>query len=325
MTSMSAFDPDSQWQERPLPWHETAFKKLVDARARNRLPHALLLTGVPGIGMEVFAAALAARLLCRADAATVTACGECEGCTVARGGGHGDYRWLQPEEGKRALGVDAVRSAIEFIQMTAAYGNTKVLVVSPASAMTTQAANALLKTLEEPAGDSVVLLVTSRPGDLPATVRSRCQTSVLPAPSRTEALTWLTTQLDADGDALGATLDSLDGRVLDALRLAGSDTVEQRRRLASDLSELLTGRESAVSVAGRWTSCDTEEFLELGLHTIKSCLDHADGESMRRSRAVFPLYEDGLRWLAAVRNGVNLGRDPVVLEFCQRAEGVLQR
>lgn len=322
---MNEFDPDGRWQPGPLPWHEAAFHTLVAAHARDRLPHALLITGMPGIGKEVFAAALAARLLCRADPGSVHSCGECEGCTVAQGGGHGDYRWLQPEEGKRALGVDAVRGAIEFIQMTAAYGDTKVLVVSPASAMTTQAANALLKTLEEPAGNSVLLLVTSRPGDLPATVRSRCQTTVLPAPSRQVAVDWLTTRLDMDGETLGATLDSFDGRVLDALRLAGSETVKLRQQLASELMDLLAGRESAVSLVTRWASCDTEEFLELGLHTIKSCLSQADGYSLRAARAGFSLYEDGLRWLSAVRNGVNLGRDPVMLEFCQRAEGMLAR
>ena len=86
-----------------------------------------------------------------------------------------DLHWLYPEEDKETISVDQVRDVIETFTLTAHRGGAKVAIVEPAEAMTTAAANALLKTLEEPTAGSYLLLVSHQPGRLPATVRSRCQ------------------------------------------------------------------------------------------------------------------------------------------------------
>jgi DNA polymerase-3 subunit delta' len=95
-------------------------------------------------------------------------------------GTHGDFRWVATLEGKSSIGVDQVRVACEFVSKTAGYGTLKVLVVEEADKLTTAAANALLKTLEEPQGDTLIILMSRRPWLLPATVRSRCQSRKLP-------------------------------------------------------------------------------------------------------------------------------------------------
>ena len=126
-----------------------------------------------------------------------------------KAGSHGDFRWLAPEEGKRAIGIDAVRAAVGFVQKTAAYGTRKVLLIEPAEAMTAQAANALLKTLEEPPGSSVILLVSSQAGALIATVRSRCQSIVVAPPGPDQAQEWLMAEANCAPDQASQALTLL--------------------------------------------------------------------------------------------------------------------
>jgi DNA polymerase-3 subunit delta' len=177
-----------------LPWLEPAFDRFENARMREQLGHAWLLTGPAGMGKINFALALAARLLGRTERPALLAAGPALAATRERhapADRHPDLHWLHPEEDKDSISVDQVRAVIEALGLTAHQGATKVVVIEPAEAMTTAAANALLKTLEEPTADSYLLLVSHRPGRLPATVRSRCQQIKLPAPSAEQIAAWL--------------------------------------------------------------------------------------------------------------------------------------
>ncbi len=318
---MQTFDPHGIWQEQPLPWQSQAFSRLVQMLHDGRLPHALLLTGAKGSGKSVFAGALAAAVLCRQQGAT--ACGSCEGCALAAGGGHGDFRWLAPEEGKRAIGIDQVRQAIRFVQQTAGYGDSKVLVVSPAEAMTTAAANALLKTLEEPAGSSHLLLVSHRPGDLPATVRSRCQSIVLPAPDRESACAWLEQGLEATSSRCLDALEATNDRVLEAYDLLLGEGIDNRLLLRSTLGDLMKGRIGASGAATALTKFDVELVLETGAALLASWLRVQGRDSLRVHARAFDSLMQLQRWLAATRRGVNLGRDMLLGEMCRGLERIV--
>ena len=104
---------------------------------------------------------------------------------------HPDLHWLHPEEDKETISVDQVRDVIDIFTLTAHRGGAKVAIVEPAEALTTAAANALLKTLEEPSPGSYLLLLSHQPGRLAATVRSRCQHLALRAPATERVATWL--------------------------------------------------------------------------------------------------------------------------------------
>ena len=184
------------------PWQSDDFQKL--GQRAERLPHALLLRGVGGIGKGVFAQMLAQGLLCERPPAPLKACGACEACHWFEGGNHPDFRLLQPEtaEGtddtdgaekkkKRDISVAQIRSLGDFIHISAHRRGSKVVLIKPAEAMNVNAANALLKSLEEPPPATHFLLVADRPHLLPATVRSRCQQIALTPPTRQQALAWL--------------------------------------------------------------------------------------------------------------------------------------
>ncbi len=246
----------------PLPWQYLAWESLL-TRADDRLPHGLLLVGEAGIGKRKFADAFAAFLLCSAPSGQpVQACGRCKSCLLIAAGSHPDLMVVVPEamrvgedeesskkkKPSREIRIDEVRTLIGFAAQTAQFGGRRVVIIDPATAMNTNAANALLKTLEEPGEGTVLLLVCDRPATLPATIRSRCQLLPLPVPAPTQAQAWLA---DTLGDAKqAAVLLAAAGNPLRALALAEEgEWLGQRRELAGLLVGVLTGEASAVRFA----------------------------------------------------------------------------
>ena len=189
----------------PMPWQTAAVTELLSRR--DHWPHAMLVTGPPGIGKRVLAQWLARALLCEAPGAGGAPCGACPGCRYAVAGQHPDLRILEPvditDEGAKPvewIGVDRIRALTRWAELTSHRGGAKVALIDPAERMNVPAANALLKTLEEPPANTFFMLVSHQPGRLPATIVSRCQWIAAPRPTRAQGRDWLAVQgvLDAD-------------------------------------------------------------------------------------------------------------------------------
>jgi DNA polymerase-3 subunit delta' len=213
------------------PWHETMARAWL-AR-RDRWPHALLLTGSEGIGKRDLALVLAQALLCEAPRADGFACGACPGCGYVAAGAHPDLRRVEPftvddDEVKPldAIPVGHVRALGRFVQVTAHRRVAKVAIVAPAERLNIEAANALLKTLEEPPAGTYLILVAHQPGRLPATIASRCVRLALPTPDAQQALAWLEGQGVAAPSSL---LAQAGGAPLLALTLAQPALQSERR------------------------------------------------------------------------------------------------
>jgi DNA polymerase-3 subunit delta' len=189
-----------------MPWHETALGRLLGDR--ERLAHAFLVHGPEGIGKLAFAEAAAQALLCERPGAAGAACGACPGCTWFVQGNHPDFRRLapaQPEETDEAgegrekkasaqSDVKQVRDLEDFINLTSHRGGARLVLIHPAEALNPSAANALLKSLEEPPPQTYFLLVAHRWHYLLPTIRSRCRLVALALPEPAAALAWLTEQ-----------------------------------------------------------------------------------------------------------------------------------
>ncbi|HNF64555.1 MAG TPA: DNA polymerase III subunit delta', partial [Plasticicumulans sp.] len=158
------------------PWLRGIWAQLAPALAAGRLPHALLLAGPEGLGKMAFAQALGEALLCESQRPDHHACGHCRACRLLAAGSHPDLHVVVPAEEGKAIRVDAIRELIGFAALTPQFGGRRVLRLAPAELLNVNAANALLKTLEEPAPGSHLILVSARPARLLPTVRSRCQT-----------------------------------------------------------------------------------------------------------------------------------------------------
>ncbi len=173
---------------------------------KSRLAHALLIKGQRGIGKQGFGLALAQALLCEASQADARACGQCHACTWFANDTHPDFRLLAPatetteaeiEEGARKvkaspwISIDQVRELHDFINVSSHRGGRKVILVDPAEALNVNAANALLKSLEEPPALTHFILISHRPHRLPRTIVSRCRQLDLRPPDAATALAWL--------------------------------------------------------------------------------------------------------------------------------------
>ncbi len=232
----------------------------MQRKAVGRLPHALLCCGPSGLGKQVFAERLAQALLCHSPGPDGSPCGLCRSCHLFLGGSHPDYIQVKPAEAGKPIKVDQVRELAVFMGYTSSGSSYKIALLNPAERMNVNAANSLLKTLEEPPAGSLLLLVTATPARLPATVRSRCQKLVLQAPTPREAMAWLASV--GVGSTDPALLLSLSGGApLLARAYAETDCLARRRELLSSYTEVMTGKADPVTAAELWVKGNMTENL----------------------------------------------------------------
>ena len=232
------------------PWLQQTADELDHLRERAELPHALLLHGPAGLGRRHLALWLATRALGTAEPAAKLAADPEAGMALAEELLHPDLMVAQPPPDKSTLPVDAVRQLIEFLQLTAHQGVGKAAVVAPAEAMSHAAANSLLKTLEEPPAGSLIVLVATAPGRLPATVVSRCHRVRIALPSPGSVEPWLT-QAAGQADWPGL-LALAGGAPLTAMRLHESGFGAEASRLEDEFAALAKAEADPVAVARRW-------------------------------------------------------------------------
>lgn len=243
-----------------LPWQVPQWQRIAAMQAAGRLPHALLLRGPEGVGKQHFARRLVSAMLCERTEFAQRPCGTCRGCRLIAAHTHPDLHALAPPEGKQQIGIDQVRGLIERIGLTPQYGGRKAVVVAPAERMTRAAANTLLKTLEEPPGDALFVLVAHRAGALPATIRSRCQMVDFPLPDPDAASSWLARELESHEGAETA-LRLAHGAPLSARRLAVDGLLGGREAILVDLERLLGGDGDPIASAERWRDAGPTDSL----------------------------------------------------------------
>lgn len=231
----------------PLPWHTTAWQRLAQGHARGQIAHALLIHGEGGLHKVQLGREIAQGLLCERPLAA-RGCGQCRSCELYLAGNHPDWVEVHPVESAQ-IRIDQIRELSARLAMRPQIARCQVALLWPAEAMNVASANALLKTLEEPAGDTHLLLLAERIGRLPATIRSRCQRLPLVA------------HLDEATVAAVASMAGVDAaRALAALRFSGGDPESALQALQPEqwnaiatlvqrLTELARGRGDASSFA----------------------------------------------------------------------------
>jgi DNA polymerase-3 subunit delta' len=228
------------------PWLQDATRQFKQQLLAGRQPHAVLLSGQAGIGKLHLAKEMAVALLCLSPLAESSegaglACGQCRSCKLFAGGAHPDYRFMsfirkeKSEELRTVIIIDQVRELISSMQLTNGLSPRKVALIHPAEAMNRNAANAILKTLEEPAGEVVLLLVSNDASRLPATIRSRCQSLHLRPPVASEALDWLQQHSRVGKKDAALALQAAAGSPLQAAMLLQQGRVDEFRQLLESL------------------------------------------------------------------------------------------
>ena len=281
--------------ERRLPWSDAAWAQLPPLAARG--VHAVLLHGQRGVGKTSLALDFGEALLCASPLADGHRCGRCEECRLTRTHSHPDLRWLLPQtladrllpqpeadegdgdsaeagegEGKapkasREIRVDQVRALADFLGIAAFRGGWRVVLVSPAEAMNTFTANALLKMLEEPPPRTMFVLVAHALDEVLPTIRSRCVLLQVPVPDVAAAAHWLAGQGVAEP---AAALALASGAPLAAL--AGSkaaDTAALYRLL--EAGPALTAAQIVAVIGRDLTLPPTLRLLQCWAFDLLSC------------------------------------------------------
>jgi len=228
------------------PWLEALAAEFAERLRGGRMAHAVLLSGPAGLGKVELARDFIASLLCLEE--TYPACGACRSCQLLRSGAHPEGHILtfeqhpKKDELRKELVVDQVRRLTAALQLTNTVSRRKAALVYPAESMNASAANALLKTLEEPPGDTVLMLIAHNPSRLPATVRSRCQGLYARLPDPELAVPWLVQASGSSGQAAQLALEAAAGSPLRALRMLEEDAVGPFQALTETLDSLREGR-----------------------------------------------------------------------------------
>ena len=283
------------------PWLSGHWSFFMQRLESDRLAHAVIIEGPAGSGKTTLAGAMVAKLLCRED--QPQACGHCRSCQLLAGGAHPDCFDLQPEEGSEVIKVEQVRSLISSLDLTTSISERKVAYIYPAECMNAAAANALLKSLEEPTGNTILILVSNNPGSLPVTIRSRCQAISVNQPDNQPVLDWLVDSSGKSKDVASAALQAAGGSPLRAQRYLESPGLDAYEKVREGLAILL-GKPGSVSMV-------SAKLNELNPGDLWRWLSMCTGDVIKCSMADLPL-----KWLPA---NISL-HDKTLLQLQQQAD-----
>lgn len=251
------------------PWQQQQWQFLLSQRRQNRLPHALLLTGGSGLGKADFSMALGQLVLC--ENARDAACGQCRSCQLFTVGSHPDFIHIALEEKSKTIKVDQIRELSEKLHQTSQRGGFQVAVIHSAESMNRSAANALLKTLEEPSGKVLLMLVSYQLGRLPATILSRCQRVVFSCVDQQEATVWLQKQCATEKDYQHV-LKVANGAPLAALQLMSENYFGLRDQLLMHLCEIHQKNSNPIAPVSALLKLNLTHLLHAFITIAMDCL-----------------------------------------------------
>ena len=296
-----------------IPGLKDPFALLMSAIRQQRLPQSLLFGGEAGLGKRLLAEALAARLLCEApDNETLMPCGTCASCHLLASGSHPDFLLLEPLEAGKVINIEQVREAGEFLQLRPQHAPRRVMLLAPAESMPPAAANAFLKTLEEPGPYGNILLVSHAPGRLLPTIRSRCSQIRLVPPDTGPLSAWLQAQGKLDARTAADIARYSLGRPLRSLEWIEQDILPLRREWVDAWLKLpRQSPAAALSLASQWSREKALANLFLTVHTVvidllrlrlgasSPIINNDFGEPLNRLAtqvAVYPLIDFETQW-----------------------------
>jgi DNA polymerase III subunit delta' len=245
-------------------WMSAEMATLAAAHAADRLSHALLIHEAPGCGGDWLAQWTARLVLCQS--ATGKPCGACPACHRVATAQHPDLIHLHPIEDSKQIRIEQIRELSQELALTSHQGSYKVAIITPADTMNRFAANALLKTLEEPPQRTLLMLVVTQPSRMPATILSRCQRVHIRPPQRKESISWLEGVKGA-GD-WNAVLDTVGEAPMLAADMDPKNVVQVSAEVRRALEDASGGGGDPVAIAERWTRTD----LPLRLRCIENWL-----------------------------------------------------
>jgi DNA polymerase-3 subunit delta' len=307
---MSSAESTGSYLPLPYPWQQSLWQHFIGQYEQSRLPHALLLTGQKGIGKGHYANVIADFLLCASPMSNL-ACGQCRSCQLNLVGNHPDKSLITPEDGAKLIKVDQIRHLSSRISNTAQQGGRKLIILGPVEQLNSNAANALLKNLEEPSGDTFFILYSHVFSGVIATIRSRCQLLSLPTPDKRIVIKWLedlgfgrdikvtndSAKTPGNNNTLSGVLD-LAGQapLLAKSLLDNSDTTERLKSFYDGLLSLQQAQQISsnhvdINIAKLWLDIELNEIVEWWLQLLQKLVTQPYKERLCPSNSPYGFIE----------------------------------
>lgn len=254
------------------PWQTNLWQQLCQQLRTNRLPHALLVSGVKGLAKNSFAQHIVASVLCLNRLEDQSSCGHCHSCQLLNAGSHPDHIEIRPEETGKQIKIEQIRSLRDKQQLTPSVSKWKTIIISPADNMNVSSSNSLLKLLEEPQQNTVLILITGRPEKLPITVKSRCQNYHLASPTSEQALDWLSNNAEnnLDGETLAKLLQLAKGAPLAVVDMLNGGMAEQYLQVEQDFKLILQNSVNTITLTATWLKYDLVTVLNQLQYMIRA-------------------------------------------------------
>ena len=301
------------------PWQLQSWENLLATYRAGRMEGGYLFKGPKESGKLLFALSFSTWLLCRKPGEEV-ACGSCKSCSLVQAGSHPDLLLIEPESNSQVIKVEQVRKIQKFTRTTSQYGGMRIVIIAQAELMNINAANALLKNLEEPGTETLLFLLSSHPSAISQTVQSRCRSLLFHMPEKRQALEWLTDKVDSDCDV--ETILALSaGNPLLGLKMYKSGVMKTYQSLIEGAQALYKGKLTPVALAKEWEKKDVQQVLlwlaiwledvmrlmlgaeEKNIYNknVISVLRYIAGKAVKRQ--VMSVYD----WLLLQRYRINMG------------------
>ncbi len=275
------------------PWLEKYWQQVLSLKEQARLPHALMLRGADGLGIGQLASVIGTSLLCKEPTTEGFNCGHCSDCRLVAAGTHPDYHLVTVAEDKKLISVDQIRALVKVCMERPHQGGYRIVVIDPCASMNISAANALLKTLEEPGDNTLLILVSSSTNSLPATIRSRCQLMSIDVPTEAEGMNWLIERHPDDKLTTLLALRLSKHAPLEALTLLTSEQLHVRQGFIAGMARAAEGHLDPIKLVAKLKKDDFANSIEwmysLALDAQK--LSHQVAKEKLINNDHFPLVE----------------------------------
>lgn len=244
------------------PWQAEEWKQLQLSYHAGHLAHAYLLSGDDSLGQNTFSFNFTQWLLCSNKKLGEMPCGVCDDCRLFLSSSHPDFYYLHAS-GKDSISIDDIRSVQESLNKTARRNNYQVIVIDPVTKLNPSAMASLLKTLEEPVGSVMMMLIDSNHKTIPSTVLSRCQLLRFSEPNINLGLNWLKDQTKLNETDASDLLSIALYSPLRAIQLHKKSALRVVQIILKDLCSMLTSCQCPLDVAKKWQQQDASLIIWL--------------------------------------------------------------
>ena len=264
-----------------LPWQADILQRALSLQQQQHLPHAVLIDTSSEQDISGFARYLSMLLLCD-NPSDLSVCGVCEACRMMQAGTYADFKLVTLEHNEKTkkinknINIEQIRKLIHEVYLTRQYDRMKIALIYPAEAMNQSSANALLKTLEEPAPRVLIMLITHNRGRIPVTLRSRCQSWSINPPLQEQALNWLREQ-GVEAATAASYLQFAGGDPVLALELKQNDYASLVTQFKSRFSQFLRGELSVTDLCRGLLASETTIIRRLINMTLNAYCYQSSG------------------------------------------------